>query len=868
VGVAVARNFIGYDPNGATVSGPVVDNDTIQPSLTPGLKVRIVEGGALAGDVYEYVGPTLTDSDPNTTVLDGFDLRAQQYRDPGAWRLVSVGANAAQVRAYIANSSVDAIGALTIDAQSTQSIDAIVVAAAVGVGGGSSTGIAVSAAGAYAENKIKTDIKAYVDGDGANAATDGIGAASVHVRAADASGIDAIAGAAALAAGLGATTGVAVSIGLSLGFNEVGNDVAAFIANADVSTPTGGDVEIAALTLGRHLFDLTGVTAAALDDAATADADNPNDPDPSNTGDDVDNPTDDAVNEAKADVIGDNATRAALRAAFAANGITLATADTLGSESLFTTGSGRMAIDAIVGPNQLQFATPHIFATGDQVVYDNGGGTSIGGLANGVYYVISDGDKLIRLATSKANADAGTAIALAPSSVLGHSLRQLWDLEHGATVKLAAGYANGGQVGGVYQYVGFDRSDVNLATENYTSADWVLADKLKVQTIVAGQSWMVIAPDGKSYVLERDASGTIGVSRNTINAVSVAASLAIGIGGGGAGVAVSGAGAVAQNVILSTTNAYGDNSVIDSGGDVTLRATSTSDISSLVVAASAAIGGGASVGVGASIGIAVARNFIGYDPNGGTFNDAAVDNDTTLPSLTTGLKVRIVDGALEGDVYEYIGPSLTNSNGFDLRSQQQYRNTAAWRLISDAADAGQVRAYLQDSSVQALGDLRLTSVADQTIDSIVIAGSAAVGLGALVGVAVSGSGVFAENTIGVDVRSFIHGDGTAGIHAASVTLTADDTSTIDALAGAVSLAASFGLTAGVAVSIGVSLAFNTIASTVEASIGYADDLSSTVGDITVAADEDVSIRVVSFAASLAAGFGGGAGIGVSGAGAV
>ena len=159
------------------------------------------------------------------------------------------------------------------------------------------------------------------------------------------------------------------------------------------------------------------------------------------------------------------------------------------------------------------------------------------------------------------------------------------------------------------------------------------------------------------------------------------------------GVAVSGAGAVAQNVILSRANAYGQNSVIDSVGDVTLSATSTSTISSAVVAVSAAVGGGiGTAGVGASIGVAVARNFIGWTPGG-----------------------------------------------------------------SDETPA-QVRAYLMDSSVHTDGALTQTAIAGQTINSVVVSGSVAVGGGLWAGVAVSGAGVFAENKIGVDIQAFIDGD--------------------------------------------------------------------------------------------------------------
>jgi hypothetical protein len=102
----------------------------------------------------------------------------------------------------------------------------------------------------------------------------GITAASVHVVATDSSSIDAFAGAASLAAGFGSTAGVAVAIGLSLAFNEVSNEVEAYILDADQGlTATVGGVTISAQTVGGHLFDLSlgSLTADKLDDAATVD---------------------------------------------------------------------------------------------------------------------------------------------------------------------------------------------------------------------------------------------------------------------------------------------------------------------------------------------------------------------------------------------------------------------------------------------------------------------------------------------------------------------------------------------------------------------------------------------------------------------
>ncbi|NUQ63376.1 MAG: tandem-95 repeat protein, partial [Pirellulales bacterium] len=328
--------------------------------------------------------------------------------------------------------------------------------------------------------------------------------------------------------------------------------------------------------------------------------------------------------------------------------------------------------------------------------------------------------------------------------------------------------------------------------------------------LVEGKSWKLTPPDGKSYVLELNEAGNkIHVSRHMINAVSAAASVAAGIGLGAAGIAVSGAGAVSQNVVLSKTNAFAEDSVLESYDDVTLESASTAKISSTVLAASVALGGGGAAGVGASIGVAVAQNFIGWTPVGGE-----------VPA--------------------------------------------------------EVQAYLEGTSVDAGGALALNSTATQSIGSVVVSGSAAVAIGGAAGIGGAGSGVWAENKIGVDVGSYIDGEGEGGIAADSVTLTAKDNSSIKSLAAAASLAASAGGAAGVSVSIGVSLARNTITSDVEAYINNADGSSSSTtdyginagtGGVTIRATENASIQAVSAAASLGGGFAGVAGVSISGAGA-
>lgn len=67
----------------------------------------------------------------------------------------------------------------------------------------------------------------------------------------------------------------------------------------------------------------------------------------------------------------------------------------------------------------------HNLVTGDSVVYDNNGGTSVVGLTNGqTYYVIKISVDIIKLASSYANATLGNAIPITPGIGLGQTLTQ------------------------------------------------------------------------------------------------------------------------------------------------------------------------------------------------------------------------------------------------------------------------------------------------------------------------------------------------------------------------------------------------------------------------------------------------------------
>lgn len=104
--------------------------------------------------------------------------------------------------------------------------------------------------------------------------------------------------------------------------------------------------------------------------------------------------------------------------------------------NLISSGSGYTSNPTVTFSNAIKLITsvnttaetltvgPHWYNTGDPVVYNNGGGTSIGNLVNNtMYYIIKASSTTVKLALSESAANAGTAINLSSSgSGAGHNL--------------------------------------------------------------------------------------------------------------------------------------------------------------------------------------------------------------------------------------------------------------------------------------------------------------------------------------------------------------------------------------------------------------------------------------------------------------
>ena len=99
--------------------------------------------------------------------------------------------------------------------------------------------------------------------------------------------------------------------------------------------------------------------------------------------------------------------------------------DTLSSFTVTFDGSSSSIVD--LGSDTISIPE-HRFLTGQRVTYNDGGGTAITGLADGVYYAIKVDRNLVQLASSLSNANNGTQINLTGlGSGTSHTLNVAFD---------------------------------------------------------------------------------------------------------------------------------------------------------------------------------------------------------------------------------------------------------------------------------------------------------------------------------------------------------------------------------------------------------------------------------------------------------
>jgi hypothetical protein len=221
-------------------------------------------------------------------------------------------------------------------------------------------------------------------------------------------------------------------------------------------------------------------------------------------------------------------------------------------------------------------------------------------------------------------------------------------------------------VGSIYRYIGKNNQDLDLTQQNYNDTSrWE-----RIRPLLSISQ----VEDGKRWMIHDGAGRSFTLTRlddgtavfKRNNINATSAAASMALGIGSTNaLAISGAGAVALNSVMGSTDAIVRQGSITAQGDVLVSADNSTIISSRIVALSAAIAGGGANAIGASIGVSVARNLIGQE-------------------------------------------------GFGAVGEQAIATT---------------RALLIDSDVTTLADLKLHASAEQTIEALVVAGSAAVALG-------------------------------------------------------------------------------------------------------------------------------------------
>ena len=327
-----------------------------------------------------------------------------------------------------------------------------------------------------------------------------------------------------------------------------------------------------------------------------------------------------------------------------------------------------------------------------------------------------------------------------------------------------------------------------------------------------------------------------------INVKALTASVAAGFGGSNS-IAVSGGGAGASNIVNVDVEASATDSTLDSAGLMKVAALGDFEITATIAAISVAATAG-NKGFGVSIGAAAAVNRIG-DWN------------------VTGAIVR--SQAVSGSSAENLAPDQAEDDDTSIPAP-----VATERVLPNGnatmTETSGVKAFLSNTTVEGGGDLSVTATSSGKIDATVAAASVALALGST-GAGISAGGVYVLNFIGVDTAAYVDNTDGNDIDADDIAITASDSTEIDVLAGAASLAGGFGASNGVAVSIGFAMADNTTKGAVEAYLRNVDDVSAT-GAISVGATNSANIDATAATASISAAIGGTNGISFSGGGAV
>ncbi|MCJ8339824.1 MAG: LEPR-XLL domain-containing protein [Pseudomonadales bacterium] len=752
--------------------------------------------------------------------------------------------------AYLQDSSVDTSGALTVSSINTMTIDAGVGAGAMAIASSTGAGISGAGSGVSTVNNINADISAVVM---APSGAKSILASSLNIYAEDTSKITAVGVGASIAGSYAASDpSVALAIGVSLSENNIDNNLNASLNNillgsssartAAVSVKAKSDVTIKATSVAASLAvalgssglslslsgggadahnNLTGTTSASVIDSVIY----------SSAAVKVKAENDSTINATVAAValavsVGNPAIGVAIGAAISRNDIGTSSSryglsaylqdsivDTSGA--LTVSSINTMTIDAGVGAGAMAIA--------------GSTGAGISGAGTGVSVV------------NNINADISAVVksTTTAKSILASSLNIYVEdtskiTAMGLGVSIAGSFAPSDP--SVALAIGVSLSENNIDNNLSASLNNILLGSLN----------------------QRTAAVTIKAKSDaTVNATSVAASLAVALGSSGLSLSLAGGGADAHNNLSGTTSATVIDSVIYSSAAVNINAENDSTIDATVIAVAAAVSVG-DPAIGISIGAAVSHNDIGESSSRfgieSYLQNSSIDSTGVLIiSATNDMTITAGVGAGALAVALSSGVGVSGAGSGVNTTNNIYAKTAAY--VNNSTDTSKV--------------ISTTSVAISAVNTATInatAGSASLALAVGdTGVGVSVAASLAYNTIDSLVEAKVYGvqGSSAQIITDSVSVLAQDTSTITAKVIGVSVGAGFGTT-GIAVSVAAVEAENNVSNQIDALVSGIE-VQTRNGGLSVSAIEDatVTLNAEAVAVAIAAGK---IGVAISGAG--
>ncbi len=432
-----------------------------------------------------------------------------------------------------------------------ETINAAVLSAALAIAGGA-VGVSGAGAGASTQNRIRTLVKAYIDGDDptspdADPADEGIVAGSITLSATDTSTIVANTQSATLAASFGIFAG-AIAVGVSLAKNEISNEVDAFVDNADQLEATG----------------TTGISITATD-AAT---------------------------------ITSRAAAASAAATIGGLAISIAGAGADAFNAIYTKTRAYVEDSDVDSAGKVEVKATDVSTITAQVTAETlaiAGGVYAGALAIGA----ATARNYIGWSTDLGSTTASYTTDSNPASVVT-----------GNTIRITSG----GDAGSIYRYIG--SGTLNRPTGANAVADGKWLRWLNFTDLGQWEQVNLVQRPAQvlAYVHDAsvDADGAITVAaKETATITANIQATAISAAGGAIAVALSGAGVSIENRVQTDVKGYIDSTRgtgVDAGGGVSITANDLSTITATANAVSFALAIG--IGGAGAVSISQAENSI------------------------------------------------------------------------------------------------------------------------------------------------------------------------------------------------------------------------------------------------------------------